>query len=289
LRGPGDTEVAALLSDISVAKLWRDDLEGAEHAVQQAVAIYEKSSNLLYPDRIMADYRLAEVYFQRGRITEAGALYERALSAQKLLYGEPSSRVADTLDSLARVRLAQNRIAEAEKLTRDALAAYKATRGPDHYGTAYLQSSLAQILTRQGKYTEAGDLLRKALDVFAKTLPQDHQYVASSEYLLGEVLLAQNHLAEAETLLLTSRNRWEKSGAPEWRAARSASALGETLYREGRVAEAEKYLLEGYRGLNESSGADGETKAKARERIARFYTDRGQRHKLDEISFATAR
>jgi tetratricopeptide (TPR) repeat protein len=78
LRGPGDTEVAALLSDISVAKLWRDDLEGAEHAVQQAVAIYEKSSNLLYPDRIMADYRLAEVYFQRGRITEAGARNARA-------------------------------------------------------------------------------------------------------------------------------------------------------------------------------------------------------------------
>jgi serine/threonine protein kinase/TolA-binding protein len=288
LRGAGDTEVAAILSDISVARMWRDDLDGAERAVQEAVSIYEKSSNLLYPDRIMSDYRLAEVYFQRGRITEAGALYERALSAQKLLYGEPSSRVADTLDSLSRVRLAQNRVDEAERLTREALAAYKATRGPEHYGTAYLESSLAQILTRQGKYAEAGELLRSALDVFAKTLPSDHQYVASSEYLLGEVLLAQNHYSDAEALLLASRSRWERSGAPEWRAARSASALGEALYRQGRVAEAEKYLLEGYRGLNANSGADQATKSKARERIARFYTDRGERHKLDELSLAAS-
>jgi hypothetical protein len=102
------------------------------------------------------------------------------------------------------------------------------------------------------------------------------------------VLLATNRLADAETVLRTSRNRWEKSGAPEWRAARSASALGETLYREGRIAEAEKYLLEGYRGLSASNGADQETKAKARQRIARFYTDRGQRQKLDEISFAAS-
>ncbi len=38
-----------------------------------------------------------------------------------MMYGDSSSRVGDTLDSLARVRLVQNRVAEAEKLTREAL------------------------------------------------------------------------------------------------------------------------------------------------------------------------
>jgi serine/threonine protein kinase len=288
LRGPADKEVASVLSDMSVAQSWRDDLDAAERSAQEAVNIYEKSTNLLHPDRIMADIRLAEVYFQRSRITEAGALYERALSAQKLLYGESNPRFADTLDSLARVRLVQNRMAEAEKLTREALTTYTTSFGSEHYGTAYLQSSLANILTKEGKYAEAEELLRAALDVFTKTLDPDHQYVASTEYLLGEVLLATKRFANAEALLRASRDRWQRSDAPEWRAARSASALGETLYREGRIAEAEKYLLEGYRGLNDRSGADQDTKAKARERIARFYTDRGQRQKLDEISFATA-
>jgi eukaryotic-like serine/threonine-protein kinase len=286
LLGPRDVEVASVLSDISVARSWREDLDGAERTAQEAVAIYEKTTNLLHPDRIMADYRLAEVYFQRGRITEASALYERALAAQKLLYGESSGRVADTLDSLARVRLVQNRVAEAEKLTREALSAYVKSRGEEQYGAAYLQSSLAQILTKQGKYKEAEQLLRKALDVFARTLPGDHQYVASSEYLLGEVLLATNRLHDAEAVLTASRNRWLRSDAPEWRAARSASALGEVLYREGRAAEAEKYLLEGYRGLMAASAADQDTKVQARERMARFYTDRGERHKLDELNFA---
>ena len=106
---------------------------------------------------------------------------------------------------------------------------------------------------------------------------------------MGEVLLAQNKLTDAESLLLGSRERWKRSAAPPWRAARSASALGEALYRQGRAEEAEKYLVEGYRGLAGNTGADQDAKAKARERIARFYTDRGQRHKLDELSFATTR
>ena len=104
----------------------------------------------------------------------------------------------------------------------------------------------------------------------ASTLPPDHQYIAAAEYFLGEVLLATNRLTEAEAVLVSSMQRWKRSGAPNWRALRSASALGEALYRQGRKWEAEKYLSESFRELSADATADPTAKDRARQRSMRF-------------------
>jgi hypothetical protein len=88
-------------------------------------------------------------------------------------------------------------------------------------------------------------------------------------------------------MLTASMNRWKRTNSASWRSARSASALGEVLYRQGRIADAEEYLVEGYRGINVDSGPDAYARRKARERIERFYTDRGERRKLKELLLAT--
>lgn len=288
IEGPRNPEVASILTDISNVRSWRDDLDGAERAAHEAVSILRESVPDLHPDRVTADARLAEVLFLKGQVSDAGTLYERTLGAQRILYGESSSKVADTLDSLAQVRLAQNNPAEAEKLTREAIKIYSSSRGGQSFMTGYLQTSLAQILTRQGKYVEAEPELRSALDIYARTLPPDHQYVASAEYVLGEVLLTTKRLSDAEAMLTASMNRWKRTDAPAWRSARSASALGETLYKEGRIRDAEKYLIQSYRELSADTGADQHTRQKARERVARFYTDRGEQHKLDELTLVNS-
>jgi hypothetical protein len=105
--------------------------------------------------------------------------------------------------------------------------------------------------------------------------------------VLGEVLLATQRLSDAEAMLTASMNRWKRTGAPAWRSARSASALGEALNREGHSREAEKYLVQSFRDLTADARADTETRAKARERVTRFYTERGQPQKLQELMVAT--
>lgn len=286
IEGPRSTEVASILTDISNARSWRDDLDGAEKAASEAVAIYRNGSPM-HPDKVMADLRLADVLFLKGQIMEASSLYEGALTAQRVLYPRGNSQTADTLDSLAQVRLAQNKPAEAEQLTREAIDVNNTSRGPQSSMSGYLRTSLAQILTRQGKYAEAEPELRQALEIFGKTLDPDHQYIASAEYVLGEVLLATKQLPDAEATLTASMNRWKRADAPAWRAARSASALGEALYQEGHIRDAEKYLVQSYETLSKDTGADAATRQKARERITRFYTDRGERHKLEELMLAT--
>ena len=225
-RGLRDPEVAGILLDMASVRSWRDDLDGAERAAREAVSIYQESIPLkLHPDRVMANSRLAEVLFLKGKTSEAGELYQSVLDGQRVLYGPKSSQVADTLDSLGQVRSAQNNLVEAEKLTREAIEVNMEARGPDYYMTGYLRTSLAQILTRQGRYRDAEPELRQALDLYSRSLPPDHQYVATAEYVLGEVLLATHRLSDAEAMLTASMNRWKRTDAPVWRSARSASAL----------------------------------------------------------------
>ena len=82
-------------------------------------------------------------------------------------------------------------------------------------------------------------------------------------------------------------NRSKHANEPQWRAARSASGLGEALYRQGRAGEAEPYLVNSYRTLSADKAADAGTQATARERVVRFYTDRGQADKLQALIEAT--
>jgi eukaryotic-like serine/threonine-protein kinase len=287
--GLRDKEVAVVMLELSRVFQWSDDLNQAEKVAREAAEIFKDTVDEKYPDRVLAETRLAEVLYLQNRINEAGPLFERSLDNQILLFGKDSRQVADVLDSLARIRQAQGQPAEAEDFAKRALDSSINAMGEEHVDTGYYRSALASALMHRGKYAAAEQELRHALLVYEKVLPPDHQYVASTEHLLGEVLLATNQLSAAEASFTAAMFRWERTGAPPWRKARSASGLGEVLYREGRAKEAERYLVESYRTLAADESADREARVKARERVERFYTDRGQRSKLQELMLATNR
>ncbi len=285
-KGPRDPEVGAILAEMSNIKVWLDDLEGAEAAARTAVDIYQTVPDD-YPDRVMAEYYLADLLFYRGRIDDAAALFERVLAAQRRLYGNTSRAAADTLASLGQVRVTQKNFGAADKLIREALQAHHDSASTAHLQIGYLQTMLATVQMRQGRFLEAEQILRDTLVLYGKNVRGDHQYVASTEHYLGEALLAQNKFREAEVVLLAATERWKRTGAPAWRSARSASALGEALHGLGRIDQAEQYLVESYRELNADPGADNDSKRLARERVSKFYTALGQRQKLNTLLHET--
>jgi eukaryotic-like serine/threonine-protein kinase len=283
LLGPNAKEAADLLSAQSRLYMWGDNLRAAEKAAREAIDIFKLTVPELYPDRVLAQTILGEALYLQDRINEASLLFEKSLEQQRLLFGQNSGQVADILDSLSKIRTAQGLLEDAERFAREAVKVQATAAGEDHVTTGFYRSTLARVLIQRSKHREAELELRASLDIYSKTLPTDHQYVASSEHLLGEVLLATNRMTDAEAVLTAAMNRWKRTNAPAWRSARSASALGEVLYRQGRSIEAERYLVESYRTLVTEQGADRESRAKARERITNFYTDRGQRQKLEEL------
>lgn len=280
-KGERDPEVGSILSELANILVWSDDLAAAEVAARSAVDIYRDVAEL-YPDRVKADYHLAEILFFQGRIAEAAPIFERTLAAQRLLY-KSNGKVADTLASLAQVRLAQGDAVAAESLVREALAAHQGSGSTAYAKIGYLQTMLGMVLLKQSRFADAEHVLRETLELFAKSLPPDHQYVASAEHYLGEALAGTGKLADAEALFTAATNRWKRTDAPLWRSARSASALGEVLYRQGRNQEAERYLTSSYVTIVTTPGVDSDTREKARERVHRFYLATNQRDKLDAL------
>jgi eukaryotic-like serine/threonine-protein kinase len=286
--GAQHRDVASVLSELASAQIWNDDLKGAEESARGAITIFSNAAKEeLYPDRLMAELLLADVLTLRGLFDEASKLYEHAIAAQRSLYGSTSHRVAESLGALADIRLAQNRPAEAASIARQALDANYGLSLENHHTTGYLKAMLARALIGLSKNDEAEGELRAALAIFSKTLSADHPYVASAEYFLGEVLLLTDRLPEAEETFTASMDRWHRTNSSAWRVARSASALGEVEFRQGKFADAERHLLESYKVLVAAKGADRDTIAKARERITRFYTERGQLEKLNALLAST--
>lgn len=287
LLSPNDPTIAEILQSLSNLYMWENDWEAAERAAREAYAGYSQSYPERHPDRVLSQSTLADVLLARNKIDEAEPLLVESLDSQRLLYGESSTQVAAIYDSLARIKRSQGLHKEAEQYARQALDSQSRSLGENHYMTAYFHSALAYHLVRREEYREAEQHLRRSLDVYAKTLPPDHQYVASSEHMLGELMLNTRRLKDAEALLSASMHRWRRTKASSTRVARSASALGETLYRMGRAEEAEHYLVDGYTVLAADETASSEERIKARERLSRFYTDRGEHQKLQQLMLAT--
>jgi tetratricopeptide (TPR) repeat protein/predicted Ser/Thr protein kinase len=288
LGGSLNPEVASALRELSSVFMWNDDLPAAERAIKEALQIFAATRPRGHPDLALAEHRLGEVFMLEGRIDEAAPLFESSLAAQTQLYGENSRQVADVLESLSNIRRAQGSFAEAEEFARRALSTREAALGREDMYTGYSRTLLAVVLAKRGKYDEAEQMARQSLVIFEKTLPPDHQYIAAAEHVLGEVLLEKRQLSDSEAVLSAAMNRWRRTNAASWRIARSESALGEAVYRQGRAAQAERHLVASYKVLVNDEKADRETRIKAQERITRFYTDRGERRKLEELMLATS-
>ncbi|HKU14349.1 MAG TPA: tetratricopeptide repeat protein, partial [Steroidobacteraceae bacterium] len=262
--------VAEALADLTQIFLWTDDFAKAERTAREAIAVFDMTVPPMYPDRVSAEENLAEALYLQNKLDEAGSLLANAVRQKTEVFGRNSMEVADALDRFAVVRHSQRRFREAEELSREAIAICRLVLGDKHTSMANISTTLGRALVERGKYSEAEATLREALDIYLTTLPAGHQYTASTEYLLGELLLTTDRLSEAEALLTASMNRWKRSGAPPWRAMRSASAVGEALYRQGRVEEAQEYLAASFAALTADPKADPEAKYKARRRAERY-------------------
>ena len=287
IHGRKHPAVAEVLSELAVALSWENKLDEAENAAREAVSIYQ-SLPPRHPDRVLANFRLGEMLLYRNKFNDAAPIYESVLQAQEELYGPKSPLLAETLGSLALVKFGLHDAAGAEQLLRRAMAIISESGTQMDYKPGYFKTVLASVVIPQRRFSEAEALLRDALDLYARTLPPDHQYVASAEYYLGEALLGERRFAEASEVLDASMRRWKRADAPPSRIARSQSALGEAQYREGRIEEAEGNLATGYRLLTADPAEDPLTVARARERLTRFYSERGQGGKLDALLKATA-
>jgi eukaryotic-like serine/threonine-protein kinase len=288
LRGPRDIAVAEVLSEQANVFNWLEDRQAAERTAREAVDIYSILPKL-HPNRLDAEEGLGEILRERRKFAEASAIFHEVLDASRTIYGENSRQVANMLDSLARIAWGQHRLAESEDLAREAVDREIEAEGMDADRTGVFRLVLARTQTERGKYAEAEEQCRAALAVFDKTQPADHPQRAAAEYFLGISLLATHRPKDAERYFRAAMSRSKRIGDPRWRVARAASGLGEALYAQGRAREAESYLVNSYGIVSSSQNADVRTQEVVRDRVVRFYTERGQPDRLQALTNGTLR
>ncbi len=277
-RASHPVDLRAVATDLNnLGRLEYDlgDYAAAEERFREALALW-----LELDDEATAAFalrNLAAVLMHRGESEEALELHGRLLDIQRRQHGPDHPEIAASLYSLGALHRVRGEPARAEPYLRRALEIFSRSFGEKHTRVAAVDSSLGRVLQALGLLPEARTHLERALAIRRELLGEDHVQVANSRKNLADLLLAQDdpdgclRLAEIADATL-------KRARPEgdWMVAEAGSVLGGCLTALGRFSEAKPRLIEGYRTLRETRGADHADSQRAWERLAGLYRIQGQ-------------
>ncbi|PZO48551.1 MAG: tetratricopeptide repeat-containing protein [Phormidesmis priestleyi] len=184
--------------------------------------------------------RLARLYSDQGRYTEAEPLYVQALEIWKIELGDRHLYTATSLNNLALLYYSQARYAEAEPLYVQALEIWETELGDRHPCTAQGLNNLALLYYSQGRYTEAEPLYVQALEIYKTELGDRHPCTAQGLNNLAGLYCSQGRYAEAEPLYIQALEiRETELGDRHPDTAQGLNNLALLYYSQGRYAEAE--------------------------------------------------
>ena len=185
-------------------------------------------------------------------------LLKEALAANRTIYGEDDRRVADVLDSLAKIRRAQTRPrAKRRHYAQPAVDVQIKAEGPgSHCERRTTAPRWPRCEYERREYAQAEAQLRAARVTFEKTLVADHP--TSPPRNITWARSCCNRSAEG------CRSRvhgCDEQIEARQRARVALGTLRERLWakpciKQGRAREAETYLVNSYRTLSTDENAD---------------------------------
>lgn len=124
----------------------------------------------------------------------------------------------------------------------------------------------------RGNYHQAASFISSATALVEENLPDGHPAMADALIVLGECLLERGDAAGAEPVLQKCldirRNVYPKE---HLQVVLAKQALGRCLAVLERYEEAQKLLVEAYRGLSETLGAESAQAKAASQALASLY------------------
>jgi tetratricopeptide (TPR) repeat protein len=137
---------------------------------------------------------------ERGHLTQAEPLLERALSLREQVLGAEHAEAARTLNELAFLYEDLGKYEQVERLLEPALARFERVLGPTHPVIAMTLNRLAAAYLFEGKYAQAEPLLERALVIGEQTLGPEHPDVQEILQSLANLYHYQGKYAQAEPL-----------------------------------------------------------------------------------------
>jgi tetratricopeptide (TPR) repeat protein len=148
--------------------------------------------------------RIANLYKQQGKYTEAEPFYLRALVVSEEQLGTNHLNTAAIFNNIAELYRFMGRYTEAEPLYRRSLAIYEEQLGADHPFTSTSLNNLAGLYESTGRYSEAEPLYLRSLAIREEQLGANHPDTATSLNNLASLYRDMGQYSEAEPLYVRS-------------------------------------------------------------------------------------
>ncbi len=251
-----DVALAARLGLLGDALRQRGELEGAEAALREALALVEARYGRVSAEGAASLLDLSTVLYDEGKYDEALVPANEAVLFARMRGAGPEV-LSRALGAVEVLHLVRGDYALAEQEAREALAMSIEAHGEVHPDTAALVNDLGDAIRKQGRLKEAEPLYRRALALRRTLYTGDNADIAQTLNHLGRLLHQQGKPAEAEPILreaLAMRRRLYPDGHAE--VAASLGSLAKALVDLGRLGEASAKMREAYEMLRALYGDD---------------------------------
>jgi tetratricopeptide (TPR) repeat protein len=229
------------------------------------------------PDVATSLNRLAKLYYDQGRYSDAEPLFVRALAIREQHLGANHPDTAISMNNLAQLYKSSGRYSDAEPLFVRALAIREQQLGANHPSTAISLNNLASLYYSIGRYSDAEPLLVYALAISEQQLGTNHSDTATSLSNLAVLYSSIGRYGDAEPLYIrASAIREQQLGASHPSTAISLNNLAGLYYLIGRYSDAEPLLVRALTISEQQLGANHPDTANSLNNLAELYRSIGR-------------
>jgi eukaryotic-like serine/threonine-protein kinase len=251
--------------------------EDAERSLRESLVL--RRQNLRFDDSAIADseHRLAEVLIETNEFAEAERLLEAAVATNRKQFGSASPEVAQTLQTLARLRRKQERLDESASLYAQAVQILENATPKDYSALVSVLNDWAVLLDYRKDFAGSESTYRKALELGREHIGADHQFVGQSTLGLAVALAGRGKYSEAQPYYAQAIDLYERIfGADHPQTVVALANYGSFLRRAGDHAEAEKVLRQTVEMQAHVSGANSVRTAYARVSLGLLLVETGR-------------
>jgi tetratricopeptide (TPR) repeat protein len=200
---------------------------------------------------------LGNLYKDQGKLQEAEAMYQQALTGYEKALGPDHTSTLDSVHNLGILYKDQGKLQKAEAMYQRALTGKEKALGPDHTSTLDSVHCLGILYRNQGKLQEAEVMYQRALTGTEKALGSDHTSTLDSVHNLGNLYRDQGKLQEAEAMYQRALTGRKKALGPDHTSTlRSVHCLGILYSDQGKMQEAEAMYQRALTGYEKALGPD---------------------------------
>ncbi len=241
---------------------------------QEAERVAEATFGLQNANTLASINRLATIYDDLGRYSEAEPLYNRAIGIGIKTLGPESEGIGAMLNNLAALCEETERYADSERFYRGALAINLKNFGPENPAVAINLNNLGLLYTMQARFAEAEPLYRRALAIDQKAYGNENSHVAITLNNLGLMYTQEAHYPEAEPFFKQALAIDQKEG--------NSSAIATDIHNlaalyelEGHQSQSEDLYKRALTIYEKQLGPDHPNVADTLGRLSQLYSDQG--------------